>query len=212
MVRKKQLKGIDYTPEVKEVLESKTYINGVFLSKSLQKLPDSPNVREELEKLFRICSDRNFRLILVEDFGDYKVFIQLPAGKSECDFYVWYVKFDDNENLIECRIPTHDYLADWYTRLKAQSEVIDEYLVNSIIRLIRDRMCVEDVLERYFNTLPEGLKRDINKFLSTLKWIALQEDVNYPPPRYLGSKFTLAVYALLEAGFALNEIRKVVKF
>lgn len=207
---RKQQGWVIHEPKVKATLESKTYINGLTISPN--KLPEPRNARNELEKTFNICSNREFRLILVEDFKEYKIFIQLPDGKSECDFYVWYAKFDDSENLLECKIPTHDYLADWYTKLKEQSEVVEEYLINAIIRLIRDRMSVGDVLERYFDSLSGDLKRDISKFLSTLKWIALQEDVNYPPPRYLGSKYTLSIYALLEAGFKLNEIRRLIRF
>ena len=55
-------------------------------------------------------------------------------------------------------------------------------------------------------------KLEVMKFLSTLKWIALEEDTNYPPPKYLGSKYALAVYALSEVGFSMSEIRKTIKF
>jgi len=47
--------------------------------------------------------------------------------------------------------------------------------------------------------------------LATLKWIALQEDINYPPKK-MGSKYALAVYALLEVGFTMKEVRRVIKF
>jgi hydrogenase maturation factor len=56
------------------------------------------------------------------------------------------------------------------------------------------------------------LQDELRKFLATLKWVGLQEDVNYPPPDYLGSKMTLAVYVLLEAGFDISEIRKIIRF
>jgi len=85
-------------------------------------------------------------------------------------------------------------------------------MINAVLRLIRDRESVPNILERYFPNLEKRLKLDVAKFLSTLKWVALEEDVNYPPPKYLGSKCTVAVYALLEAGFTMSDIRRIVKF
>ena len=40
----------------------------------------------------------------------------------------------------------------------------------------------------------------------------MQEDVDYPPLKYMGSKMSLAVYALLEAGFQLFELRGIARF
>lgn len=102
---RKQPAWAKHKPKVKSSLKSKTYINGLAISP--RKLPEPHNVRNYLENVFKICSNRQFRLILVEDFKDYKIFIQVPDGKSECDFYVWYAKFDDSENPVECRVPTH---------------------------------------------------------------------------------------------------------
>lgn len=57
------------------------------------------------------------------------------------------------------------------------------------------------------------LKIEIGKFLATLKWIVLQEDINYPTKeKKMGSKYALAVYALLEVGFTMKEVRRVIKF
>ena len=198
-----------YNSKVEKAIISETFING--LNKSPQKLPLSSTVRNELEQIFSICSNRQFRVVLVEDYGDYKVFIQIPDGKSECDFYVWYAKFVDKK-LAEFKVPTHDDLAKWYNRLKELSDRFEEYLINAVLRLIRDRESVKNIVERYFSELGENLKLDASKFLSTLKWIALQEDTNYPPPKRMGSKYTLAVYALLEAGFNMSEIRRIIKF
>jgi len=198
-----------YLPKVKEIIASKNFING--LKNSPFKLPSSENTRNELEKFFRICSDRQFRLILVEDYDDYKIFIQIPDGKSECDFYVWYAKFTGGE-LAELKVPTHDDLGGWYNSLKELSNAFEEHLINAVLRLVRDREAVKDVVEKYFAKLEEKLKLDVTKFLSTLKWIALEEDTNYPPPKHMGSKYTLAIYALLEAGFNMSEIRRVIKF
>ncbi len=77
----------------------------------------------------------------------------------------------------------------------------------------RTKWGVERVVSRYFNNLDEGLRNEVREFLATLKWLALQEDVNFPPNEgKLGSRYTLAIYALLEAGFKLSEIRKVIRF
>ena len=198
-----------YREIVGELLNSKNFIDGS--KSSPRKLPSASNTRNELEDVFNICSDREFRLIVVEDFGDYKVFIQIPDGKSECDFYVWYAKFV-NEKVTEYKVPSHDDLAKWYSELREFSKEVDEYLIKALIRLIRDRMSVEEIIDKYFVSLDENIKLEISKFLSTLKWIALQEDTNYPPPKRMGSKYTLAVYVLLEAGFNMSEIRRVIKF
>jgi len=198
-----------YREIVGELLNSKNFIDGS--KSSPRKLPSASNTRNELEDVFNICSDREFRLIVVEDFGDYKVFIQIPDGKSECDFYVWYAKFV-NEKVTEYKVPSHDDLAKWYSELREFSKEVDEYLIKALIGLIRDRMSVEEIIDKYFVSLDENIKLEISKFLSTLKWIALQEDTNYPPPKRMGSKYTLAVYVLLEAGFNMSEIRRVIKF
>lgn len=88
-------------------------------------------------------------MIVVEDFGDYKVLIQVPDGKSECDFYVWHAKFF-NEKVIDYKVPSHNDLAKWYSKLKESSEEVDEYLINAVIRLIRDRLSVERNLRKIF--------------------------------------------------------------
>lgn len=197
-----------YRRIVEESLKSGNF--NYCIHSSPRKLPSASNTRNELEKAFNICSNRDFRLIVVEDFRDYIVLIQIPDGKSECDFYVWYAKFVGKD--IECKIPTHDDLAKWYSKLKELSEEVDEHLIKAVVRLIRDKMSVEEIIEKYFAKLDVNIRLEISKFLSTLKWVSLQEDTNYPPPKYLGSKYTLAVYALLESGFNLKEIRRVIKF
>ena len=74
-----------------------------------------------------------------------------------------------------------------------------------------DRWPLNKVLERYFSSLPEELVNDVKKFLLTLKWIAIQEDANYPPPN-LGSVYSLSVYAILEITGDLSAIRKIIRF
>ncbi|MEM4562221.1 MAG: hypothetical protein QW123_05040 [Desulfurococcaceae archaeon] len=198
-----------YRPQVEKAVITGSFIDGLNLSP--QRLPPPDLARQELDGRFGICSNRAFRVILVEDFGDYKVFIQTPDGKSPCDFYVWYAKFSSGK-LVEVKVPTHDDLAKWYIQLKGLARELDEYLIDAVFRVVREREAVGDVVNRYFGELSEEAKLNVAKFLSTLKWIALEEDTNYPPPNLMGSKYTLAVYALLEAGFTMSEIRRVVKF
>ena len=138
------------------------------------------------------------------------MFIQVPDGKSECDFLVWRAIFSDGE--LDVKIPTHDDLGTMFLNCKKLSPNVDEYLINATIRLIRDRKSVECIIDKYFREENEQVKKEVKKFLCTLKWIGLQEDVNYPPPKNLGSKYTLAVYALLEAGFKLSDLRRVLRF
>ena len=135
-----------------------------------------PKWEKYRERVGEILNSKKF---IVKNFGDYKVLIQIPDGKSECDFYVWYAKFV-NEKVIEYKVPSHDDLAKWYSKLKESSKEIDEYLINAVIRLIRDRLSVEEIVEKYFANLDKNIKLEISKFLSTLKWISLQEDTNYP--------------------------------
>jgi hypothetical protein len=186
---------------------------GRFIDKvgSVDKLPQPQEVIRELDEKLSICKDRSSRLILVEKLGDYMVFIAVPAGKSNCDFIVWRYSpgLQGEQPLI---IPSHDYLGRKFIELKEKNEVIDEYLINATLRLVRDRMSISEIMQRYFAGLSIALKEEIEKFLITLKWVALQEDVNYPPPRYLGSKMVLAVFALLEVGFKPSELRRVIRF
>ncbi|MDK2853754.1 MAG: hypothetical protein PWP49_1824 [Thermococcaceae archaeon] len=51
------------------------------------------------------------------------------------------------------------------------------------------------VLQKFFSELLETLIHEVQKFLLTLKWVALQEDVNYPPPKF-GFLYTLSVYVI----------------
>lgn len=159
----------------------------------------------------KICSNRSERLIKVEEvrFKDkcYSIFIYIPGEKSECDFFV--LKYDENK---EIKIPSHDNLAEMYNSLKNKSNIIEEYLINSVIRFLRDRKDEEEIIESYFSIIQEELKFEIKKFFATLKWISFQEDVNYPPPKKLGSKFILAVFALIESGFKIQEIRRILRF
>ena len=67
------------------------------------------------------------------------------------------------------------------------------------------------VIKRYFYNLHSNLINDVKKFLLTLKWIAIQEDANYPPPN-LGSIYSLSVYAILEITGDLTAIRKIIRF
>jgi len=173
-------------------------------------LPPPQNVKEYLEEKYQICSNRNFRVILVEDLGNYKIFIQTPGDKSECDFYVWRTIYENNE-LVDLKVPSHDDLGKMYLQLKTLSENINEYLINSLIKFIKNRWSIKQTIEKYFKNEPQQNINQLIKFYATLKWIALQEDTNYPPPK-LGSKYTLAVYALLEAGFTLTEIRRIIRF
>ena len=203
---------LKYVDHVRGAISEKRYLDGT--KAIVDPLPSQNDVRDVLERHFKVYSDRSFRVILVEDYGDYKVFIQIPDGKSDYDFYVWRALFE-NCKLVDVKVPTHDDLAAFYTQLKSKSEELEEYLINAIIKLIHPsyRWGIQRITSRYFSNLNGELKRDVGKFLATLKWIALQEDANYPPKeRKMGSKYTLAVYALLEAGFTMSEIRRVVRF
>ena len=108
-------------------------------------------------------------------------------------------------------MPTHDDLGKIFLNLKRCSSNVNKHLINAVINLLRDRMSVEDIVKRYFNNEPENIQGEIKKFLATLKWLGLQEDTNYPPPN-LGSKYPLAIYALLEVGIPLSKIRKVLRY
>jgi hypothetical protein len=192
--------------EVLKALNEKRYINGVGI---IDRLPPPEDVKSELDAKFGICRDRSPRLILVERIDEYMVLIAIPDGKSGCDFRVWRYSLNLSPQV---KIPTHDDLGKMFAELKRKHIVIDEYLINATIKLLRDRWSINDIINHYFNALSDDLKFEIKKFLATLKWIGLQEDANYPPPRYLGSKMTLAVYALLEIGFKLSDLRRVIRF
>jgi hypothetical protein len=202
-----------YKSDVMNALSKGSYENGVGII--VDPLPHPNDVRDVMEEKFKVYSNRKLRVILVEDFGDYKVFIQIiPNGKSKYDFYVWRALFK-NGKLEDLKVPSHDDLGAFYNQLKTKNKEIEEYLINAVIKLIHTnyRWGIPEIISRYFRNLEEGLRREVEKFLATLKWIVLQEDVNYPPKeKKIGSKYTLAVYALLEAGFSMSEIRRIIKF
>lgn len=201
---------MQYENSVKASILNREYIDRTAdVSKDL---PPQEITYKVLESLLKICSDRSFRVILVEDLDEcYKVFIQIPDGKSSCDFRVWRATFHDGQ-LADLKVPSHDDLGKTFRNLKDSSKNVDEHLINAVMKLIRDRWSVDRVLERYFSQERGDVVKEIKRFLATLKWIALQEDVNYPPPKKLGSRYTLAVYALLEAGFSLSEVRRIIRF
>lgn len=107
---------------------------------------------------------------------------------------------------------THDDLGKEFLRLKRLDSLINKNLIFCVFKLVRDRWVVENIVNHYYGSLSPQLAEEVKKFLVTLKWIALQEDVNYPPPSYLGSKYALAVYLLLESGFDLRDVRKLLRF
>jgi len=201
-----------YLPTVSQLVNAHNYENKVGIIDD--PIPKNDEVRDFLEEHLRIHSDRSFRLIHVEDHNTFSVFIQIPGTKTDYDFFVWSAKFVYGD-LVDLRVPSHDDLAAQYTALKSSDSAFDEHLINAVIKLIHPnhRWGVSRIIKNYFDVVKEDLKAEATAFLSTLKWIALQEDANYPPSeRKMGSKYTLAVYALLESGFTLSEVRRVIRF
>lgn len=190
-----------FKPEIIKIICNKKYENGI--SSSQGRLPPASDVRCWLEEKFAITTNRNFRVILVEDIGDYRVFIQVPDGKSESDFNVWYAIFQ-NDKLSDVSFPKHDYMFKWYTEIKQN----EKNLLNYVERLIKNREAPENIIAQS----KQDVREKLHKFLSTLKWICLQEDANYPPPHKMGSKYTLAAYVLLDYGFEPYEIRRLIRF
>jgi len=174
-------------------------------------IPSRDKIREELSKPPINILDRSPRVILVEDLGNYKIYLQIPGDKTEYDFFVWRAIFDESGELKDLKIPTHDDLGKMYLELKKKSSILDEYLINATLRFIRDRQPLRVVLNNYFSQLPVELLNEVKKFLLTLKWIAIQEDANYPPPN-LGSLYALSVYAILEVVGDLSAIRRIIRF
>jgi len=196
-----------YIDQVKNKIISNDVIDasGIF-----DPIPPRERIREELSKPPIDILNRAFRVIKVEDIGDYKIYIQIPGEKSEYDFFVWRAIYDDN-NIIDLKIPSHDDLGRMYLSLKKRHDTLNEYLIDATLKFIRDRWSLLDVIKRYFIHLPGGLIDEVKKFLLTLKWIAIQEDANYPPPN-LGSIYSLSVYAILEVTGDLSAIRKIIRF
>jgi len=124
---------------------------------------------------------------------------------------VWRAIFDSSGSLKNLKIPTHDDLGKVYLMLKKRDSALEEYLINATFRFIRDRWPLNSVLNRYFPSLSHDLVSEVKRFLLTLKWIAIEEDANYPPPN-LGSSYALSVYAVLEVTGDLRDIRKIIRF
>ncbi len=194
-----------------DTVRSKIISNEIIsISNIFDPIPPRDQIREKLSQYPINILDRTFRIIKVEDLKDYKIFIQIPGEKTEFDFFVWRALFK-NDDLMDLKIPSHDDLGKMYLDLKKKHDIINEYLIDATIKFIRDRWPINTVLSRYFTELPQNLISDIKKFLLTLKWIAIQEDANYPPP-YLGSIYSLSVYAILEITGDLSALRKIIRF
>ena len=193
------------------------------------------NARTILNKLLSICRRKDtkiFRVIKVEDLDDFQVLIQIPDSKQAkgikredlsklgveegspkdviCDYNVWFVT-RDKEGRIRVVLPTHDFMFNWYKKLKAKVKEISLYRI--IEKMIRERINHDQLISGLSTKIKDmELLKELQRFLATLKWIILEEDVNYAPPKYMGSTFTLAAYALLEMGFSSQEIRRIVRF
>jgi hypothetical protein len=176
----------------------------------VQDLPKREEVRGFLQETLQITNKDYHRLILVEKIGDYKLFIEITqeAIKGDYDFIVWRFSPAYDPTI---KRPSHNDIAEVFLRLRTKHPDIEKYLINACFRLLRDRLSVENVMNEYFEKLTEELKKELEKFLHTLKWIGLQEDANYPPPK-LGSKMVLAVLALIEFGFEPKDIRRIIRF
>lgn len=213
----------------------KEYIEGTIENKSSTLshiMPRAEEARIILHKEILLCGEldkRKFRAIIVEDLNDFKVVIQIPDKKKAlkirreelrelkievkqeitCDYNVWIIQIE--ENSLRVFLPTHDFMFNWYNELRRK--LPQGLMFNLIEELIRRRKNYKEIINSYSK---EGnfrnMQMEIERFLATLKWIILEEDVNYPPPRYLGSKYTLAAYALLEMGFSTQEIRRLIRF
>lgn len=203
---RQQKKGMKYLNEVRKAIQNNQVDEAVG---KMDPMPQRELVRDELMKQPFNILDRRFRVIEVEDLGNYKVYIQIPGEKSDYDFFVWRAIFYNSG--IDLRIPTHDDLGKMYLGLKSSDPRLNEYLLNAVLRFIRDRRPLDEIVKQYFNSLQGNLLNDLKKFLLTLKWIALQEDANYPPPQ-LGSLYALSVYAILEITGDLSAVRKIIRF
>jgi len=92
------------------------YATGIF-----DPIPPRGQIRSILAKPPINILDRTFRVINVEDLGDYKVFIQIPGEKTDYDFFVWRALFENND-LADLRIPSHADLDKMYLNLKKKHE------------------------------------------------------------------------------------------
>ncbi len=140
--------------KVWEAVSHGRYLNTVNI---IDELPRPEAVRAALDSKIGICRDRNPRIILVEVIGDYVVFIAIPDGKSDCDFMVWRYSPKLEPQL---KIPTHDDLGKVFLELKKRHELMDEFLINATIRLLRDGLPVNETIQRYFKDLDVTLKSE----------------------------------------------------
>jgi len=154
---------LDHKTKVYEIISQNRYENGI--GKIVGSLPTPDKVREEMEKHFKVSTKRNsIRIILVEDFGDYKIFLQIPDGKSKYNFYVWRALFEDSKIKDEdIKVPTHNDLAEYYTKLKSKPE-IEKDLIKAVIKLIIHRWDVPEIISYYFNNLNVELKISCDSF------------------------------------------------
>ncbi len=219
MTNSRKKKKMDECEMIKEML-----LNGQYEEKLnlFEALPSRDKVINELDKEFKILSDRNLRIYKVEEITNnkkdikYEIFIKIPGSKTKGDFVVCRAIWERGK-LQSIKTPSHDDLAKMFLELKKKDPLLDEYLINATIRYIRDRLSFNNILQKYFSPLmnsssSEELLMEISIFFFTLKWIALQEDVNYPSKEMLGSLYTLMVFAVSEITGDVKHIRRVLRF
>ena len=214
----------------------RAYCSNTLIDKSEETRNFMPPPKEALKSLhnkFSLCGPchkRPFRVFIVEKINNYRVLIQIPDGKEpkwsknecesiknslnlkisctelSCDFNVWMYEEGNIEETL--KLPKHEDMFDWFNKLAKVLE--NKVIYNMVKELILKRRNYTEIISKYCARIPSRFCENAEKFLATLKWIALQEDVNYGIGG-MGSKYTLAAYVLLNEGFTAAELRRVLR-
>ncbi len=174
--------------KVCEALFNSSYVTA--LGKFADALPEPEEVSQRVKELFGTVD-----VALVEDLGYKRIFISRPGFKGQDDFIV--VSYDVIESRV--KIPSHDDLARSFEELWKADPSEAEKTLDALVYMVRDRLGDERASKRAGLTIPS---RGVDELIKTFKWIALQEDANYPPPENLGG--VMALMYIASANFLLE--------
>lgn len=171
------------------------------------------NLSNSKDISIRFCSYED-GLYLVEEVGIYKVYVQKPDSKkikkelegcsNQKDFTVWVRESNNNYWM-----PTHLYTLQAFQKLeKKEREIILKAIKSTVIDFVEPKESCEKfncegiIMGGYPSLL----------VLSYLKWLAVLEDILYPPDKYLGRKMAFIGYILIHTEiYKIEEIQRILK-
>gem|GEM_PF-1214990 len=177
-------------------------------------MPNSENAHELVSNL----ENGIYRVEQIAGFGD--IYIQKPDTKTERDFNVWLIV--DHTNYIGWR-PEHPEIFEAFWWLINEYPELQSEIFNAFRSVIVGYKEPDEILQEKSelkNLTVQLSGKPARKFnislapfeylLKAEKWLAIEEDANYPPPKKLGRRYPYACLILLNSkDFTPKEVTTV---